>query len=64
MQRADGHHLAVTDWVAAFQARPAISIMVAPGLWSTLIGLVMTMPMVLRHLLQWRANRQGVHAYR
>ena len=42
----------------------AALLMVAPGLWSTLIGLVMTMPMVLRHLLQWRANRQGVHAYR
>ena len=42
----------------------AALLMVAPGLWSTLIGLVMTMPMVLRHLLEWRATRQGVHAYR
>jgi len=42
----------------------AALLMVAPGLWSTLIGLAMTMPMVLRHLLQWRATRQGVHAYR
>ena len=64
MQRADGHHLAVTDWVVAFQVRPAISIMVAPGLWSTLIGLLMTTSMLLRHLLQWRVTRLSAHAYR
>ncbi len=64
MQRADGHHLAVTDWVAAFQARPAISIMVAPDLWSTLIGLVMTTSMLLHHLLQWGVTRRSAHAYR
>ena len=68
MQRADGHHLAVTDWVAAFQARPAISTMVAPDLWSTLIGLVMTTSMLLHHLLhhllQWPVTRLSAHAYR
>ena len=64
MQRADGHHLAFTDWVAAFQARPAISIMVAPDLWSTLIGLVMTTSMLLHHLLQWPVTRLSAPAYR
>jgi len=64
MQRADGHHLAVTDWVAAFQARPAISIMVAPDLWSTLIGLVMTTSMLLHHLLQSPVTRLSAPAYR
>ena len=64
MQRADGHHLAFTDWVAAFQARPAISTMVAPDLWSTLIGLVMTTSMLLHHLLQWPVTRLSAHAYR
>ena len=64
MQRPDGHHLAVTDWVAAFQARPAISIMVAPDLWSTLIGLVMTTSMLLHHLLQSPVTRLSAHAYR
>jgi TRAP-type uncharacterized transport system fused permease subunit len=51
----------MTRWEQALCGAAAL-LMVAPGIVSTSIGIVMVLPMLARHLAAWRAGRRPAPA--